>query len=114
MKGRSHLLLTGAAYAALALHPVTTPLGPLPYGIQTAADLQFSVSYTKSPQPTAVVSWNSAPNCTNFLYYVTSPYSTNWQMVTNFVTGPTGTRVSVKDPINTTGVRFYKARVVMP
>jgi hypothetical protein len=27
MKGRSHLLLTGAAYAALSLHPLTTPLG---------------------------------------------------------------------------------------
>jgi membrane-bound metal-dependent hydrolase YbcI (DUF457 family) len=29
VKGRSHLLLTGAAYAALSLHPLTTPLGAL-------------------------------------------------------------------------------------
>src|SRR5579884_1364846 len=29
MTGRSHLLLTGAAYAALALHPIQTPLGTL-------------------------------------------------------------------------------------
>jgi len=29
MTGRSHLLLTGAAYAALALHPIPTPLGPI-------------------------------------------------------------------------------------
>jgi inner membrane protein len=29
MKGRSHLLLTGAAYAALALHPLSTPFGAL-------------------------------------------------------------------------------------
>lgn len=27
MKGRSHLLLTGAAYAALLVHPIATPLG---------------------------------------------------------------------------------------
>lgn len=29
MTGRSHLLLTGAAYATLALHPIPTPLGPI-------------------------------------------------------------------------------------
>lgn len=29
MKGRSHLLVTGAAYAALAAHPLATPLGTL-------------------------------------------------------------------------------------
>lgn len=29
MKGRSHILVTGAAYAALALHPLATPFGAL-------------------------------------------------------------------------------------
>lgn len=29
MKGRSHVLVTGAAYAALAAHPISTPLGTL-------------------------------------------------------------------------------------
>ena len=92
----------------------TTPLGPIPYGITSAADLAFKASYTNAPQRAALLSWNTAPYCSNYLYYVAAPNSTNWQMVTNFVTGPVGGRVTVSDPIKTNGVRYYKARVVMP
>ena len=86
----------------------------MPYGIASSSDLNFKVAYTNHPVKAAVISWNTAPYCTNYLYYANSSTSTNWQMVTNFVTGSYGGRVNVVDPIQTPGMKFYKARLAMP
>ena len=50
-------------------------------------------------------------NSTNFLRYKTNLTSTNWVTLTNFVQGPANSRVTVTDPVQTNGGRFYKVEI---
>jgi hypothetical protein len=66
-----------------------------------------------NPASAAVITWNTAPNATNYLYFKNSLSDTNWQVLTNFVSGPQGGTVSVSDPANVGG-RFYQVRLDVP
>jgi hypothetical protein len=61
----------------------------------------------------AVITWNTAPDATNYLYFKDSLSDTNWQILTNFVSGPQGGTVTVSDPANVGG-RFYQVRLDVP
>jgi hypothetical protein len=39
--------------------------------------------------------------------------STNWQLLTNFISGPAGSRINVLDPVSSAG-RLYRVRVDAP
>jgi hypothetical protein len=60
----------------------------------------------------AVVSWNTTASSSNFVYYKTMA-STNWQLLTNFISGPAGSRINVLDPVSSAG-RLYRVRVDAP
>ncbi|HYG35367.1 MAG TPA: hypothetical protein VEC99_11310, partial [Clostridia bacterium] len=88
---------------------------PSPVGTFSASSLALSVNYTNTPASMALVSWNAFPNTTNALYATSSPGSTNWQLVTNFVyTASSGNRVQIADTIKTNTPRFYRLRVTGP
>jgi hypothetical protein len=57
-----------------------------------------------------VLSWNSIPYSTNFVFYTPSVTAPNWQVLTNFVLGPVGGRQRFVDRIGAGG-RFYRVRV---
>jgi hypothetical protein len=57
-----------------------------------------------------VLSWNSIPFATNSVFFEPSVTATNWQLLTNFVTGPTGGRQRVVDPVGASS-QFYRVRV---
>ena len=83
----------------------------------SSAMLALKAVYTNSPARAVVVSWNTVPLATNYLYSCTSPLAkTNqWQLVTNFLSGATvGSRVTVTDMLKTNTVRYYRVRVVSP
>jgi hypothetical protein len=79
-----------------------------------SSTLALAVTINNTPAPMALVSWNTAPLSTNYLYSSPSPQNgtTNWQLVTNFVFGPAAGRVTVAEPMSPNGPRFYRVRVV--
>ncbi len=86
-----------------------------PAPVFVPGELQFQVTLTNAPQPAALLSWQSIGqtalgDTTNTLFFRTSLSATNWQVLTNFVTGPYNRRVSVLDPVGTSS-RFYQVRV---
>ena len=83
----------------------TCPFGP--------SSLGLTVSMTNSPAHAAVISWNSAPNSANYVYFKSSLAATNWQLLTNFATGPVAGRMRVTDPATPVG-RMYRVRVDAP
>ena len=83
--------------------PITPPLRP--------EDLALSVGVLNQPAPRALVSWQSRPSAANYVYYQNSFGGTNWLLLTNFVSGATGGRVSVTDAINPAKPRSYRVRV---
>lgn len=74
-------------------------------------DLGLSVSLVTSPSLKALVSWQTGPFAANFVYYKTNTGSANWQLLTNFASGPLGGRVSIAEPVNPTRPRYYRVRV---
>jgi hypothetical protein len=82
-----------------------------PTPIFTADNVAFSVQLTNQPPGTALLSWQSLQNSTNFLYFKSSLAATNWTVVTNFVQGPVNTRVTVADQVRASGPGFYQVRV---
>lgn len=79
-----------------------------------SSTMALAVTINNTPAPMALVSWNTAPLSTNYLYSSPSPQAgtTNWQLVTNFVFGPSAGRVTVAEPMSPNGPRFYRVRVV--
>jgi hypothetical protein len=57
-----------------------------------------------------VLSWNSLPYATNFVFFKTNIMAANWQLLTNFVLGSTGGQQQVVDPASASA-RFYRLRV---
>jgi hypothetical protein len=82
-----------------------------PTPILRPQDLGLVVSLVNSPALKAQVSWQSGPYAANYVYYNTNSSSSNWQLLTNFVSGPLGGRVSVTDPVNPSRPRYYRVRV---
>ncbi len=86
-----------------------------PAPVFVPSELQFQVTLTNAPQPAALLSWQSIGrtafgDTTNTLFFRSSLTATNWQVLTNFVTGPYNQRVSVLDPLGAAS-RFYQVRV---
>jgi len=79
----------------------------------SSASLGLAVGVTNHPSPSALISWMAFPGTSNTLLSATSSKSSNWTVVTNFnYTGPFPARVSVIDPIQTNGLRFYRVRAM--
>lgn len=82
------------------------------YPMFTSANVNFTVVPTNHLGTNSMlISWESVYNSTNFLRYKTSLTSTNWITLTNFVQGPANSRVTVIDPVQTSGGRFYKVEI---
>ena len=92
-------------------------IDPNPVPIFSAASLALTAVYTNHPARAVVVSWNTAPLASNYLYGSSSPLgkTNKWQLVTNFVSSATaGPRVTVTDTLKTNTVRYYRVQVVSP
>jgi hypothetical protein len=77
----------------------------------------LTVVFTNHPTRSVVLSWNTIPLASNFLYTASSlPLPvTNWQPVTNFLSGATlGSRATVTYPIGTNRAIYYRVRVQSP
>jgi hypothetical protein len=69
-----------------------------------------NTSLTTVSSNAVVLSWNSIPFATNSVFFEPSVTGANWQLLTNFVSGPAGGRQRVLDPVDAGG-RFYRVRV---
>jgi len=85
-----------------------------PTPILRSQDLALNVVMTTVPPPGAVVSWRSVPGSTNTLFYRSSLTTPVWLPLTNVVTGPMATSVSVFDPMAASGTRYYRVEVSVP
>jgi hypothetical protein len=88
-----------------------------PIPVLTPASLALTVAVTNSPARTAVLSWNTLPLSSNYLYSAPSLLlpSTNWQLVTNFLSDAAiGGRVTMTYPITNSGALYYRVRVLSP
>ena len=92
-------------------------MDPNPIPVSLAASLALKAVYTNKPARAVLVSWNTMPLTSNYLYACSSPLgvSNQWQLVTNFLSSANvGARVSVTDTLKTNAVRYYRVRVVSP
>jgi hypothetical protein len=60
------------------------------------------------------ISWNAQAGATNILEYKSGMSLTNWQVLTNVVTGPNSRRVTVSDLLSTEQQRSYRVRALLP
>jgi len=91
--------------------PHTGPLTPAKPAILRSPVLRVAVE--KSPALRSLISWETPPLATNHLYCSPQPFGAAWQLVTNFVSGPSGGTVNVPDP-GLAGSKFYKLQVDSP
>jgi hypothetical protein len=87
--------------------PLSVPIPPV------TISPAIKVVVEKSPQLRSLVSWQTPAKATNYLYYVANPYSQNWQLLTNFVSGTTSNAVTIVDP-GLSSSRFYRVKVDVP
>jgi len=88
---------------------------PSPIPILSPAGLNLTVGYAAQPSAQAVIAWTTVPYSLNYLLTASSPTATNWTVVTNFIQGANGGRVTVADPIPAkSGPRYYRVRVDGP
>ena len=77
--------------------------------------LNFNFAITNLPQKSFKLAWTTIPGATNVVQYKTNLLSANWLTLTNFKTPPPypgpATNVSVLDPINPSGTKFYRILV---
>lgn len=88
-----------------------------PIPVLTPASLALKVAVNNAPPRTAVLSWNTLPLSSNYLYSAPSLSlsGTNWQLVTNFLSDATiGGRVTMTYPIRNNGALYYRVRVQSP
>ena len=81
-------------------------------------EVNFKLTVTNKPPLTAYISWQSIPASTNYVFYKTNLVSTNWQVLTNFVSPsavpPAGgwpITNTVSDVVNLLQPRYYRVRV---
>ncbi len=63
-------------------------LDPAP--VFVPSQVAFAAVFTNAPQHAVVLSWNSIPYAANSVLFKPSLTATNWQLLTNFVLGPSG------------------------
>ncbi len=82
------------------------------YPIFNSANVNLAVAHTNHLGTNSVViSWEALFDSTNYLRYKTSLTGTNWITLTNFVQGPANSRVTVIDPVQANGKRYYKVEI---
>jgi hypothetical protein len=59
------------------------------------------------------ISWNAQAGATNILEYKSGMSLTNWQVLTNVITGPISRRVTVSDLLSTEQQRSYRVRALL-
>jgi hypothetical protein len=80
----------------------------------TPQQLNFSLALTNSPRPEALLTWDTIPLATNYVYFTSSLLTNRWTLFTNFTsTSVTGQAypVTVADTNVLRGIRFYKVTV---
>lgn len=86
---------------------------PTPFFL--ASDLNFTETLTNVPPKSILLSWQTVPGATNYVYYTTNLVSTAWPTLTNFISpqpeGSSATNVSVLDSVNPAQPKFYKVTV---
>ncbi len=116
----------GTTYQANAALRFSADLDSNANGIPNASDpapfltpsqLGLAAALTNSPQRAVVLSWNSLPYATNFVYFKPSVTAADWQLLTNaFLTNPfvynspVAGRPGVVDPLGA-GSRYYRVSV---
>ncbi|MGD0259140.1 MAG: hypothetical protein ABSD29_04870 [Verrucomicrobiota bacterium] len=92
-------------------------LKPDPVPALTPSTLVLTVGFTNHPARSVVLSWDTLPLASNYLYSSSSLLQpgTNWQLVTNFLSDATiGGRANVTYPISTNGALYYRVGVQSP
>ena len=88
---------------------------PNPVPVLTPSTLVLRAVVTNGPPRAVVLSWNTIPLVSNYLYAASSLPTTNWQPVTNFLSDATiGGRMTVTYPIGTNRALYYHVRVLSP
>jgi hypothetical protein len=87
---------------------------PTPFFV--SGEMNFKLTLTNLPPLTALLSWQTIPGASNCLSYTTNLVTGPWLKLTNFLSpapypSPL-TTVTVSDPVNLTGAKFYKVQVV--
>jgi hypothetical protein len=62
----------------------------------------------------ALLSWEGLAEADNVVEFTESLVLTDWQTLTNCLTGPTSRRLTVADELPSRGHRFYRVRVLAP
>ena len=77
-------------------------------------ELNFALTLTNQPSRRLVLTWNTIPFATNYVYYTSSLLTNNWTLFTNFTStsgfGP-AYPVTVSDTNLTQGIRFYQVKL---
>lgn len=82
------------------------------YPLFTSTSVNLAISRTNHLGTNCMaISWMALFDSTNFLRYKTSLTSTNWITLTNFVQGPANSRVTVIDPVQPNGKRYYRVEI---
>ena len=90
---------------------------PNPVPVVTPATLVLKAVYTNHPPRSVILSWNTIPLASNYLYASSSlvPPAANWQLVTNFLSPATlGWQPAVTIRLPTVGGAYYRVRVLSP
>lgn len=80
---------------------------PTPFLMPSEAG--FTVTLTNLPPLSAKVQWSTIPNATNFIYYTTNLFATNWLAFTNFKNWYYGNNVAVTNAAH--GNSFHSPQV---
>ncbi len=94
-----------------------TILKPNPVPVLTPATLKLTARLTNSPVKAIVLTWNTIPMSSNYLFVATSPAAarTNWTLVTNFISDSSiNGQAMVIDVIKTNTPRYYRVNALSP
>ncbi|MDB6055794.1 MAG: hypothetical protein JWN25_3317 [Verrucomicrobiales bacterium] len=73
------------------------------------SSVALKVKYSPTPTPTALLSWNSIANTTNFVEFKNVSSNAQWTGMTNIFSG-VATNLTYSDKIGTNTSRFYRVR----
>ena len=89
--------------------PVPAPAAPGVAKALAASDLHLSIALAAEGSA-VVLDWDAPANSANTVEFSESLSGSVWQSLTNFINGPTGTRVTVRDAA-AAPTRVYRVRV---
>ena len=86
---------------------------PTPFFL--SSQVNFKLTLTNVPPETVMLSWQSIPQASNYVFYATNLTAPNWTLLTNFITtnlppSPPVT-VTASDIVNPVVPRYYQVRV---